>query len=514
MFPSRTIVIPTNPSVKHLSPDKLLDSTKGLPALYVWLKDMTTVFIPYGTAKTEFFDQQYAVHEPPKADDVFVSRPRTTFPPDRSAISFGAPPMSPTNLDTDFAAETGQLDPSRSSGQPLSGPPSFYKYDQDSAGTLSAEGIRDFRKAFVAWENLCQHHENLRQAAIACVITHMTEATIQALSLTPNYQRALKANDLIFLRLAIEEVFQGSSVIVSFASLTNLMTLRQEASALSAYQATVNGQADLFKAAFGTKENPEYVKVDTLIAAFTILGVKPSLSDALLDQIAVDTTVTSIHDLTTAKVNALLTTISNTVATRAENAKLINPTTNTTMSLQQAQKLVKEHNKTKQQQQSNTGNALINTSPTTTTNNNNTNKKSITNTTNNDPKRCQWSKEHPHTWVTRPSPGPGDINLPHCHHCAKINLILNNHGHGTLKPCSDIRTASDEQQALLSNFVALMNGTASQHQRDSLNVFMDSGIFDASALASMNSGLGAPVPDADADEEARRACGGGPAPKN
>jgi hypothetical protein len=60
----------------------------------------------------------------------------------------------------------------------------------------------------------------------------------------------------------------------------------------------------------------------------------------------------------------------------------------------------------------------------------------------------------------------------------------------------------------------MMAGSATQHQLDSLNAFADASCFDASVLSSMNTGIGASVPDADADEEARRACGGGPVPKN
>ena len=296
MFPSRTIVIPTNHSAKHLSPDPPLDSTKGLSALLVWVIAMSTSLIPSVTAKTELSDQEQTASEP-GANDVFDCGSHVSPLPEPSTSSLVAPSMSPPNPVTDVEAKTSHFEPSRPLGQPLAPP----------------------------------------------------------------------------------------------------------------------------------------------------LPVPPSLHK--------------------------------TAATRAENATPTYTTTNTTLPLQHAQPLVTKHNKKQQQQQQQHISALINRS-------------------------------------SRNNPSPGNINQPHCPHCALNGHIRNNHGHGTLKPCSDTRTASDEQQALLSNFVALMNGTASQHQRDSLNVSMDSSIFDASTLASMNSGLGAPVPDADAADEARRVRGGGHAPKN
>jgi hypothetical protein len=62
--------------------------------------------------------------------------------------------------------------------------------------------------------------------------------------------------------------------------------------------------------------------------------------------------------------------------------------------------------------------------------------------------------------------------------------------------------------------VAMLQGSATQNQLDCLDAFADASCFDASILASMNTGIGASVSDADADDEARRACAGGTDPKN
>jgi hypothetical protein len=373
-----------------------------------------------------------------------------------------------------------------------------------------------YRKAHEAYETSLINMHNLRMACFAFILANMTQSSLDALKLdTKSFSLASEQHDLVLLRSAVESTHSTSSLIAGLTLFNTITSAKQGNESLTTFFTKTSLLVTALALTFASPTNPKFISIKALHIAIIFAGINANHFQPYLDKLSLDTSLTHMDQLEVSQVTAALTTFDLNRTSRAAN----NNTTqhpNSDMSLKQAQRLVMEHNAKHQQQQSNTGNALINSSPTT---NNNTNKKDTTNTTtpnttNTDPRRCQWSTEHPHTWVTRTSPGPGNINLPHCPHCALNGHILNNHGHGTLKPCSDIRTASDEQQALLSNFVALMNGTASQHQRDSLNVFMDSGIFDASALASMNSGLGAPVPDADADEEARRACGGGPAPKN
>jgi hypothetical protein len=343
---------------------------------------------------------------------------------------------------------------------------------------------------------------NLRVVCFAFILAQMSQASHDALKLNGTFARASAEHDLVLLREAVEETHSSTSLMQSMQAFTNATTAKQGSGSLTDYFTKVSLLVGALSSAFASPSHPDFISIKSLHLAIIFAGINTVQFQAYLDKLSLDPSLTHLDQLDLPTVTSTLTTFANNQQARASNSKTTN-LSSPEMTLQQAQQIVKSHNKKQQQQQQSTaGNALINTSPTT---HNTTTKPSL------------WTEQYPHTHARRTTPGPGKPHEKHCPHCAKVGHIYNNHGHSNLPPCKDIRptaTTSADQTAVLANLVAMMAGSATQHQLDSLNAFADASCFDASVLASMNTGIGASVSDADADEEARRACGGGPVPKN
>ena len=522
---------PTNP--KHLPADKHLVHSKGTAGLVGWIIHLNEFLRPFGLAGQEFADGVYHDIPPPDINAVFAPSLRRTLPPAINMTTpheshVPAPPTHPTNPGRDLEEELREENGTGGGGQtsmapatPLSTraplhsfsaatalppprPPAFAlpKYEKDANGELTANGAVAFRKAHEAHEVSLTAFLNLRLVLFTYILAQMTTSSTDALKLNRMYINASADNDLCMLRIALEQTHSSNSLVVSLDTFTNVTSAKQGPDTLTTFLTQVAVNIAALKAAFASPSHPDFISIKSLHLATILAGINATQFQAYLDKLSLEPSLHHMDQLDVTQVTAELTTFANNKVARSTNAKTINPP-NQEMSLQQAQKLVKEHKLKQQQQQTTTGNALINASPTPNENNNN--------------KTSLWTEAHPHSRPSRDTPGPGNINEPHCPHCAKINRIYNNHGHGTLKACSDVRSPPQQQHSLMTNLLALMNGTASQQQQDSMTAFMDASCFDASALAAMNSGLGASVADADADDEARRAvsaAGGGGAPKN
>jgi hypothetical protein len=357
---------------------------------------------------------------------------------------------------------------------------------------------------------------NLRVVCFAFILAQMSQASRDALKLNGTFARASAEHDLVLLREAVEETHSSTSLMQSMQAFTNATAAKQGSGSLTDFFTRVSLLVGALSSAFASPSHPDFISIKSLHLAIIFAGINTNQFQAYLDKLSLDPSLTHLDQLDLPTVTSTLTTFANNQQARASNSKTTN-LSSPEMTLQQAQHIVKSHNKKQQQQQQSTaGNALINTSPTThntttttTTNNNNTN------TTNT--KHSLWSESYPHTHARRTIPGPGNPDEKHCSHCAKVGHIYNKHGHSDLPPCKDIRptaTTSVDQLSVLANMVAMLQGSATQNQLDCLDAFADASCFDASILASMNTGIGASVSDADADDEARRACAGGTDPKN
>ena len=520
-------LVPTNP--KQLPESQHLTNSKGSAGVTTWMALVIDAGRSFGLALKEFETGIYHDPEYPDIHAVFLPppyRPQQPAGQPTTLLANHTPVPTPrsTNLGRDLDEElpeenTATVNPAITvPTRPTTPPPDPYqvhpvykfpKYEKDrKTGELTANGLIAYRKACEVFEESITGMNNLRLALFTFLLANMTKSSTDALKLNATYIQASEDQDVVQLRTAINETHSQASLMLSLATFNSVTSAKQGSETLTAFFTKVAVLIGALSAAFASPSNPDFISIKSLHIATIFAGINAAHFQAYLDKLSLDSSLTHMDDLTVQQVTAALTTHDNNRMARESNAKTHNPP-NQDMSLQQAQKLVTEHKLKQQQlqQQTNTGNALINTSP------------APKNNSNNDKGRSPaWSEDHPHSHPRRPTPGPGNITQPHCPHCAKNNFIHNFHGHGDLKPCSDLPTSpqATAQAALMTNLLALVNGTASQHQQDSMAAFMDASVFDASALAAMNSGLGASVADADADAEARRAvsAAGGGAPKN
>jgi len=226
----------------------------------------------------------------------------------------------------------------------------------------------------------------------------MTTSSTDALKLNRMYINASADNDLCMLRIALEQTHSSNSLVVSLDTFTNVTSAKQGPDTLTTFLTQVTVNIAALKAAFASPSHPDFISIKSLHLATILAGINPTQFQAYLDKLSLEPSLHHMDQLDVTQVTAELTTFANNKVARSTNAKTINPP-NQEMSLQQAQKLVKEHKlkqqQQQQQQQTTTGNALINASPTPNNNNNNNNNTSL------------WTEAHPHSRPSsRDTPGP------------------------------------------------------------------------------------------------------------
>ena len=547
MSSTNSFLVPTNP--KLLPQAQHLVHSTGTNGVTTWLDLLRDFLRLFGPAGKEFADGVYHDPVPPSSTDTFPQPVRRSPKPTRPASPnrLSHIPVSihrQTNLDHDLTMElpeenaagggapvppipaSAPTHPSRATTTPLPTNPihpvGLLKYEQDTSGVLTPQGMTAFRQAYVAYESNLLNLNNLRAACFTFVLSNMSQSSIDALKLNDHFAHASEHHDLVELRHAIEDSHKSTSLMIAIDVFANVTKAKQGSGSLTDFFTRVAVLVRALASAFASPTNPNVISIQALHLAIIFAGINTNHFQAYLDKLSLDPTLKHMDDLTVPSVTSALILFDNNRQTRETNAKATNHPSSD-MSLKQAQKIINEHKNNKQQQQPQAGNALVNASTNATNNNTTTNKPP-----------SEWTPTHPHSRPRRSTPGPGNIRRPHCTHCAKNNWIFNNHGLSKDDPCTDIRpTATDQQstaaaqqpnavtqQSLVTQFAAMMHhlqGHTPADQADEiaeLQSFMNSPIFDASSLRAFGTAPGAAVPDADIDEEARRACGGGPAPKN